>query len=61
MKTLECACCGRSFKGWQYWNRDTGFGICKGCSDGYGYHTEGEKPDKEAIEEIRRREREMGG
>lgn len=40
---LDCACCGTGFKGWQHYDRDEGYGICRGCEDLYGYHTEGEK------------------
>ena len=49
MDWLDCACCGRSFKGWQHPSRDTGYGICDDveCSTAYGYHTVGPKPSKE--------------
>lgn len=33
IKYLTCACCGESTKGRQYWNRDTGFGLCDSCAD----------------------------
>ena len=29
--TLICCCCGESTQGRQWWNRDTGFGMCGGC------------------------------
>ncbi len=28
---LTCCCCGNSTWGRQWWNRDTGFGLCKKC------------------------------
>ena len=31
MKTLQCGCCGESFKGRQHWNWDTGYGRCLKC------------------------------
>ena len=31
IKTLYCACCGGMTKGRQYWNQDTGYGICPKC------------------------------
>jgi hypothetical protein len=31
VKTLICCCCGMSTKGRQWWNRDTGYGICGSC------------------------------
>ena len=31
VKTLECCCCGESTRGRQWWNRDTGYGICRKC------------------------------
>lgn len=31
IKTLECNCCGSSTKGRQWWNRDTGYGMCDFC------------------------------
>jgi len=30
---LTCCCCGQGTRGRQWWNRDTGFGICKSCAD----------------------------
>lgn len=30
---LTCCCCGKSTKGRQWWNRDSGFGICPSCVD----------------------------
>jgi hypothetical protein len=31
VRTLTCCCCGETTKGRQWWNRDTGFGICAAC------------------------------
>lgn len=39
MKTLRnttrliCCCCGTSTRGRQWWNRDTGYGICDECAE----------------------------
>ena len=30
---LTCCCCGNLTSGRQWWNRDTGYGICKRCAD----------------------------
>ena len=31
-RRLECCCCGESAGVWaQWWNRDTGYGICASC------------------------------
>lgn len=32
-KRLICCCCGASCIGRQWWNRDTGYGICPSCAD----------------------------
>jgi hypothetical protein len=32
-KRLQCCVCGESTIGRQWWNRDTGFGICSGCAE----------------------------
>lgn len=32
-RTLTCCCCGTSTRGRQWWNRDTGYGICERCAD----------------------------
>ena len=29
--TLTCCCCGESTRGQQWWNRDTGYGMCPKC------------------------------
>lgn len=36
MKSLICCCCGRGTRGKQWWNRDTGFGLCDDCIDYVG-------------------------
>lgn len=33
---LECCCCGSSTTGRQWWNRDTGYGLCDDCIDHVG-------------------------
>ncbi|RMF14659.1 MAG: hypothetical protein D6757_05905 [Alphaproteobacteria bacterium] len=30
---LECCCCGQPTLGRQWWNRDTGYGLCARCGD----------------------------
>lgn len=32
-KYLGCACCGTGVMGRQWYNRDTGYGVCKSCAD----------------------------
>ena len=46
VKTLTCSCCGQATKGRQWWNRDTGFGLCPKCAKWIA-----EKLDKEEMEE----------
>ena len=41
--SLSCACCGQGTRGRQYWNQDTGYGICSKCVD---WITEKEKNNK---------------
>lgn len=31
IKTLYCCCCGQLTKGRQWWNQDTGYGLCNRC------------------------------
>lgn len=31
IRTLTCCCCGEATRGRQWWNRDTGYGICPQC------------------------------
>lgn len=33
IKYLQCSCCGNYDYGRQWWNRDSGYGLCKECSD----------------------------
>lgn len=33
MQHLICSCCGAPTLGRQWWNRDTGYGICDDCVD----------------------------
>jgi len=30
-RQLECCCCGQHAPGRQWWNRDTGYGLCDAC------------------------------
>ena len=30
-RRLTCTCCGESTEGRQWWNLDTGYGLCEGC------------------------------
>lgn len=32
VKILQCACCGRNALGKQWWNQDTGYGVCARCA-----------------------------
>ena len=31
--TLKCACCGAWTMGRQWWNQDTGYGLCPKCGE----------------------------
>jgi len=31
LRTMTCCCCGDSCRGQQWWNRDTGYGLCAKC------------------------------
>lgn len=33
IRNLTCCCCGNSTRGRQWWNRDTGYGLCEPCAD----------------------------
>lgn len=33
IRTLICCCCGQYTEGRQWWNRDTGYGLCNKCAD----------------------------
>lgn len=39
---LRCCCCGETTRGRQWWNRDTGWGLCSKCID---YCARGETPE----------------
>ncbi len=49
VRWLSCACCGESVRGRQWWNRDTGYGVCKRCADWnterYGEGSHADSPD----------------
>lgn len=32
-RRLICACCGEAAYGRQWWNRDTGYGLCRKCGE----------------------------
>lgn len=32
LRSLSCCVCGSGLRGRQWWNRDTGFGICDLCA-----------------------------
>ena len=32
IKRLSCCCCGSETKGQQWYNRDTGYGLCDRCA-----------------------------
>jgi hypothetical protein len=33
IRSLLCACCGGRTLGRQWWNQDTGYGVCERCAD----------------------------
>ncbi len=33
IQTLTCCCCGELTQGRQWWNRDTGYGLCAACAE----------------------------
>ena len=33
IRSLRCACCGTMTRGRQFWNQDTGYGLCDKCHD----------------------------
>lgn len=33
IKRLTCCVCGSETRGRQWWNRDTGYGLCESCAD----------------------------
>lgn len=36
IRRLECCCCAVSTRGRQWWNRDTGYGLCARCATSIG-------------------------
>lgn len=42
IRTLTCCCCGDYCKGRQWWNRDTGYGICTSCVTNQSKYTSAE-------------------
>lgn len=42
---LTCCCCGQVTRGRQWWNRDTGYGVCPKCAD---FIAERETPEEMA-------------
>lgn len=38
IKTLICSCCGQHTKGRQWWNQDTGYGMCSKCIESVEKH-----------------------
>lgn len=32
VRSLTCCCCGTLTRGRQWWNRDTGYGLCEKCA-----------------------------
>ncbi len=43
VRWLYCACCGERCRGRQWWNRDTGWGLCANCID---YTSKSETPEE---------------
>jgi hypothetical protein len=46
IRSMSCCTCGRGCRGRQWWNRDTGFGLCAKCGDWLS--TRGEDPERMA-------------
>jgi hypothetical protein len=42
VRNLSCSCCGKATVGRQWWNRDTGYGLCTACID---FCARGENPE----------------
>jgi hypothetical protein len=54
IRVLECCCCGESTRGRQWWNRDTGYGICGACIKWFRTSRKPDRDDpRESEEQIR--------
>jgi hypothetical protein len=54
VRSLECCCCGELTRGRQWWNRDTGYGICGKCIQWLRTpRTSGRNDPRESEEQIR--------
>jgi len=38
VRRLICCCCGETTRGRQWWNRDTGYGLCAACAESIAQH-----------------------
>lgn len=47
IRDLGCCCCGNATRGRQWWNRDTGYGICPECVEFVRKHGETEAEIKD--------------
>lgn len=45
IRALTCCCCGSETRGRQWWNRDTGYGICPDC-----YNRQAKKEDVKTLD-----------
>lgn len=57
VRRLTCSCCGEGTRGRQWWNRDTGYGLCVKCADWIKTRKEGKYYD---ADEFRRSYGEKG-
>jgi len=46
-KRLRCSVCGQAAWGRQWWNQDTGYGVCARCGDEWPAASKGELGDVE--------------
>jgi len=54
VRSLECCCCGGLTRGRQWWNRDTGYGICSKCIQWLRTSRKSDRDDpRESEEQIR--------
>lgn len=53
IRELACCCCGEATRGRQWWNRDTGYGICPKCIEWLRKPTERTGKPRESEEQIR--------